>query len=124
MAPFLLLISAGFSILGLSGLYRGIQLFKRGVRVEGKVVELIEEKSIDDSTFYPIVEFPFQDRLIKMKLAMGRNKGAYSIGDSITLVHPENFPEQAVELGVSVLIFPILILGASTYGIYYSISEM
>ena len=99
-------------------------LFKRGIRVEGKVVELIEEKNFDDSTFYPVVEFPYQGKTINMKLVMGRHKGAHAIGDTIVLVHPKDSPEQAVEFSVTVLVFPILILGASGYGLYYSINEL
>ena len=99
-------------------------LFKKGVRVQGKVVELVEEKGVDDSTFYPVVEFPYQGKTIKMKLIMGRNKGAHAVGEAIDLFYPKDSPEQAVELSLTVIVFPILILGASGYGVYYSITEM
>jgi hypothetical protein len=116
-----LLIASIFSLLGIITLiicaiaYQRTQAFiNSSVVAQGTVLELQRSLTTDSSSYYPVIEFAtVQGERIEFKSNFGSNPPSYQPGDTVSILYPEDNPDNAqinsfVSLWLFILIFAVV----------------
>ncbi len=92
-----------FTVIGLGMLVGAFFLFKgtqaflvEAIVTEGRVVELVESRSSDSSTYAPVVEFKtFNGTTFEFLSSSGSNPPSYDVGEIIEVLYQEADPKSA-----------------------------
>jgi len=84
-------------LVGAFFLYKGTQAFLvDAIVTEGQVVDLVESRSNDSSTYAPVVEFKtFNGSVIEFLSSNGSNPPSYDVGEIIDVLYLESEPKSA-----------------------------
>lgn len=93
--PFLLFPSL-FVLGGVWWLSNNMSLIEEGIKVEGKVVEVVSRNDSDgDRIYYPIAQFLNENgETVTKELDYGTSPASYSVGDPISIVYRKETPNE------------------------------